>query len=105
MTQPTHKNDNNLAIASLVLGILSLTGASIIAGIPAIITGIMAQKNPANKGMGTAGLIMGIISVVFAMLAIMFILLLIAVGAFAASEYDRSYPAPMESKSSVQRSI
>lgn len=105
MTQPTHKKDNDLAVASLVLGILSLTGASILAGIPAIVTGIMAQKNPVNKGMGTAGLIMGIISVVLAVLVVMLVILLIALGVFAASEYDHGYPAPMESESSVQRSI
>jgi len=83
----TH-DDNGLAVASLVLGILSVTGLSILTGIPAIITGAMGLKNPVNKGMSIAGIIMGAVSVLFALLAIVLFVILIALGAFAASSYD-----------------
>jgi uncharacterized membrane protein len=88
MTQHTQQDSNGLAIASLVLGILSVTGASILTGIPAIITGAMALKNPVNKGMGLAGLIMGAISVFFAVIIMIFIVILIFAGAFAASSME-----------------
>jgi prepilin-type processing-associated H-X9-DG protein len=65
-----------LAIASLVLGILSVTCLSVLAGIPALILGIMAilkiGKTPATlsgKGLAIAGTIMGGVS--FALLPIM----------------------------------
>ena len=60
---------SGLAITSLVLGILSMVGCSIVAGIPAIITGHMARKRAAQApgtfggaGLALGGLIMGYIS-------------------------------------------
>lgn len=88
MTQPKQPDSNGLAIASLVLGILSLTGASILTGIPAIITGAMGLKNPTNKGMSLAGIIMGAISVFFAVLIVIFFVILLFAGAFAASTVE-----------------
>jgi len=59
-----------LAIASLVLGILSVTCLSILAGIPAVIVGSVAlhqigssRSGAAGKSQALAGLIMGIVSV------------------------------------------
>ena len=90
MTELKQPDSNNLAIASLVLGILSLTGMSILTGIPAIITGVLGLKNPVNKGMSIAGIIMGGISTLLALLLAFFFILLLIFGAFASSSYDGS---------------
>ncbi|MES2876072.1 MAG: DUF4190 domain-containing protein [Patescibacteria group bacterium] len=90
MTEPKQPEANNLAIASLVLGILSLTGMSILTGIPAIITGIMGLKNPINKGMSIAGIIMGGLSVLFALAVLLLFILLLITGAFAASSFENT---------------
>ena len=83
----THKQpeSNDLAIASLVLGILSLTGMGALTGIPAVITGWMGMKNPHNKGMALAGFITGIISIIGTILIILFFVLLMLLGVFAAA--------------------
>lgn len=70
------KNYNGLAIASLVLGILSLLfiffgyGAllGILFGIAGIITGIMSRKE-SSSGMATAGIVMSIIGLAFCVVA------------------------------------
>ena len=63
---PPAKPSSNMAIASLVLGILGWTIAPGLASIAAIITGHMAKNEIRNSmgqlggdGMATAGLIMG----------------------------------------------
>jgi len=68
---PPAKPSSNMAIASLVLGILGWTLAPGLASIGAIITGHMAKNEIRNSlgqlggdGMATAGLIMGYASVV-----------------------------------------
>jgi hypothetical protein len=88
MTEHKQPESNGLAIASLVLGILSMTGFSIFTGIPAIITGAIGLKNPTNKGMSLAGLIMGSVSVVLTVLFLIFIMFLILAGAFTQSPSD-----------------
>ena len=63
----------SLGIASLVCGIvgivLSFFGitalVSLALGIVALVLGVKARKDEAAKGMGTAGLVLGIITVVF----------------------------------------
>lgn len=64
------KNYNGLAIASLVLGILSLLfiGFGILFGIAGIITGIMSRKE-SSSGMATAGIVMSIIGLAFCVVA------------------------------------
>lgn len=91
MEKPQTPESNGLAVASLVLGILSLTGASILAGIPAIITGAMALKSPVSKGMSIAGIVMGVISVVLAFLVLVFFIVLF--GLAASAPFDAT-PAP-----------
>lgn len=108
MTTPAAQpKENNLAIASLVLGILSIVGMGPLTGIPAIITGAMALKNPAGKGMATAGLIMGGISTVFVLLVIFVVIIGILVAAIAApqfgqptdyQDYESSEPAPYQQR-------
>ena len=59
-----------MAVASLVLGIVSLVFfwsplLAIIPGIVGIVLGALAKKNPsANQGMATAGLVMSVIGVI-----------------------------------------
>src|ERR1043166_1277388 len=50
---------NGLAVAGLVLGILSLFGGLALTGVPAIILSVMAMQKPAGKGMAVVGLITG----------------------------------------------
>lgn len=62
-------DSNGIAIASLILGILSLFTCyfwyiSPIIAILAIVFGAMGSKKQHNKGMAIAGLVMGIISIV-----------------------------------------
>jgi uncharacterized membrane protein len=73
-----HNNqDNGLAIASMVLGILSLTGFGFLVGIPAVVLGIISLKNKANnhRNLGIAGLVMGSIGTIVSLLFITFIIL------------------------------
>ncbi len=103
MTKPVQPEANNLAIASLVLGILSIFGMGPLTGIPAIITGFMALKNPAGKGMAIAGIVTGSLSIVLVMFILLFVLLLVALGAFAASSYDT--PPAMDAPDSFDSSF
>lgn len=86
-TNHNHKKpeENGLAIAAFILGIVSLTGFGALTGIPAIVTGFMSLKNPVNKGMGIAGLVMGCVSTVLTLLAIMFFFFAILIFAIADS--------------------
>lgn len=68
---------SGLSVTSLVLGILSIVGCSLLTGIPAIITGHIAngraKKQPelfGGAGMALAGLIMGYVSIAMALLLI-----------------------------------
>lgn len=67
---------SSLAIASLVSGIISILGCLFITGIPAIICGHIAKRRIkksssklTGKGLATAGLIMGYLSLLFSLLA------------------------------------
>lgn len=94
---PTHPHtqtsENGLAIAAFILGIVSLTGLGALAGVPAIITGIMSLKNPVNKGLGIAGLVMGSIATVLTICVIMFFFFVILMAAMSDTPHD--YPQPM----------
>lgn len=74
--QPVQQESNGLAVAALVLGILSIVFAflftivGLIAGVVGIILAVQSRKNPAKKGMGTAGLVCSIIGCVFSGLMI-----------------------------------
>jgi hypothetical protein len=79
---PQPKRNRTLAVTSLVLGILSLVPLSIVAGIPAVITGHIARRRVAEAPeqydggrAALAGLIMGYISI---LVAVGFILLAVS---------------------------
>jgi len=72
-------NSNNLAVASLTLGIGSWVGFGPLAAIPAVITGHMARKEinrspgaAPGEGMATAGLWLGYANLVATAIIIMF---------------------------------
>lgn len=74
-TTPEKKTDG-LAIASLVLGILSIvlvccnTYIAIVAGIVGIVLSVISKKNNGKSGMGTAGLVCSIVGIVLAIVMI-----------------------------------
>ncbi|GAB2478419.1 hypothetical protein GCM10027063_19840 [Promicromonospora xylanilytica] len=79
---------NDLGVWSLVTGILSYVFCPLLLGIAAIITGTMSRRAADeglanNRGMGTAGLILGWINVALSLLAIVFFVIAIAAGLFA----------------------
>ncbi len=78
--------DSNLAIASLITGILGWILVPVLGSLAAIVTGHLANKeiNESNgmlsgKGMATAGLILGYIQIGFIVLALIAIIVLIIV--------------------------
>ena len=85
------QSDSSLAIASMVLGVVSLTGPGFILGIPAIILAIIAlKKNAAGRGLSIAGLVTGIVSTVFSILFVAFLVIMIAISANT-GDTDRHY--------------
>jgi hypothetical protein len=79
---------NDLAVWSLVTGILSYVFCPLLLGIAAIVTGTMSRRAADeglanNRGMGTAGLILGWINVALVALVVVFFLIAIAAGLFA----------------------
>jgi uncharacterized membrane protein len=88
--------DNSLAIASMVLGVVSLTGPGLILGIPAIILAAIAlKKKAAGRGLSIAGLVTGIISTVLSLLFIAFLIVMLIVSANTSDSdwsRDRDYP-------------
>lgn len=78
---PQPQNDGAIAIVSMVLGIVSLTGPGLLLGIPAIITAIIAlKKNIGNRGFSITGLVTGIVSTVISFLFLIFMVFLIIWG-------------------------
>jgi hypothetical protein len=77
---------NALGVWALVLGIVGVVFAGILAGIPAIILGNMSKGAVArgeanNPGLGTAGVIMGWISVGFMVIGALFFVGLVVLAA------------------------
>ncbi|MBE6825144.1 MAG: DUF4190 domain-containing protein [Ruminococcaceae bacterium] len=71
---PTNDNSKGLSIASLVLGILSLTCCcgSLITSVIALVLGIISKSiKKENNGMATAGIILGAIGIVFSIIFLM----------------------------------
>lgn len=72
VVSPEMKQAENFAVASLVLGILSLIGI-FPCGIAGIILGVSSKKKkPVNNSMATIGIVLSIISLSIVVLAILF---------------------------------
>ncbi|WP_019137283.1 DUF4190 domain-containing protein [Cellulomonas massiliensis] len=88
----TEKND--LGIWALVLGIASFVlSCMFLTGIPAIILGRKAQRaadegRANNRGMATAGLVLGWVAVGLSVAGVLLFGVLLAVGAFSSTGYD-----------------
>lgn len=77
----TSSEGNGLAIASLVLGVVSFSGFFLVTGIPAIITGFMALKrNQKERAMSIAGIILGSIATLLSLLFILLFIVLLVIG-------------------------
>lgn len=79
---------NDLAVWSLVTGILSYVTCPLVLGIAAIVTGTMGRRAADeglanNRGMATAGLILGWINVALVVLGILLFIFLVGAGLLA----------------------
>ena len=86
------QSEGGLALVSMILGIVSLTGPGLLLGIPAIITGIIAlKKNQGNRGLGITGLVTGVVSTVVSLIFFAFIAFLFVWGINHPEELDQPY--------------
>jgi hypothetical protein len=84
---------NNLGVWALITGILSFVLCPLLLGIAAIITGTMSRKAADqglanNRGMGTAGLILGWVNVALTVVGIVLLIILLAAGAMSGNWND-----------------
>ena len=85
----SQQNATGLAIASLVIGIVSLTVgwiafAGLVFGIAAIVLGAISIKKLTNKGMAIAGIITGSVAVLWNLImTALFIISMLAIGGLA----------------------
>ncbi|MFN3652888.1 MAG: DUF4190 domain-containing protein [Armatimonadota bacterium] len=78
------RSATNTAVIALVLGVLSLVGLSVFAGLPAWILGraelrriAAGEASVSGRGLALTGMILGIISTVLAVVAVIVALLLV----------------------------
>jgi hypothetical protein len=88
-------SQNANAIIALVLGILGLTSCYILTGIPALVLGYKARREiddsggrQAGRGLATAGIVLGWVSVGLTAIAVLFFVAIFAIGA---ATYDEDY--------------
>lgn len=91
---PQQAPTENMAVVSMVLGILSMVAFSILAGIPAIIIGKQSRDNIrasngrlSGDGMAQAGIIMGWVSVALVIIGAIVVIALLGFGFFVASKH------------------
>jgi hypothetical protein len=87
---------NDLAVWSLVTGILSYVTCPLLLGIAAIVTGTMGRRAADdglanNRGMATAGLILGWINVALAILGVVFFIFVLGAGLLSGGISQWSY--------------
>lgn len=76
---PQENKNNNYALASLILGIVSFFCCGTVCSIVGLILGIISKKQkPLNNGMAVAGIVLSIISLVLSIVVI--IVYLVALG-------------------------
>jgi hypothetical protein len=101
MFAPPPQNDGK-AIASLVLGILSLVGCfGALAGIPAVILGLLAKRDIARSqgaiggdGLALGGIITGALSTILSIGLFIFYIVVIATAVASAPTYTPTYTPP-----------
>ena len=76
---------NGLGIAALVAGLLGATCLGLFAGIPAIIFGVLGRKaadegRANNRGMSTAGIVLGAISIAWSVVGLIALVFAVATG-------------------------
>lgn len=71
--QPAQQKGKGLAIASLILGIVSFFVFAYIAGALAIIFGAVAKKQGFRGGLATAGIVLGIVGIALTIILQVFI--------------------------------
>ncbi len=82
--QPLPSGNNGLAIAALVLGIVSLAltllcGIGLLTGVPAIVLGVLAlrkiseQPGLTGRGLAIGGIVTGAVGVVISLLLVLFL--------------------------------
>jgi hypothetical protein len=92
----TGTEQNNLGVWALVLGIAGLFCISVLGSIPAIILGNKAKRAAAegranNGGLGTAGVVLGWLGVVFAIIGIVALVILFSAVDWNWEEFSREY--------------
>lgn len=95
-TSPTPQTpvqpEGGLALVSMILGVVSLTGPGLLLGIPAIVTGVIAlKKNQGSRGLSITGLVTGVVSTVVSLLFLTFMAFLIIWGINHPEEFDQPY--------------
>lgn len=95
------QQDNGLAVASMVLGIVSLTGFGLLTGIPALILGLIAlRRKVGERGMALAGVITGGVATLLSLLFFGVMILFIIIGAMSADNSSNQPYYPGDNGSS-----
>jgi hypothetical protein len=82
---PPARRTNSMAIVSLVAGIAAFVLVPLVAGVVAVITGHVARgqirrTGEDGNGLALAGLILGYLNLALAVLAILFVVILVIIG-------------------------
>jgi hypothetical protein len=101
---PPPPSQNTNAIVSLVLGILGLTSCYILTGLPALILGYKARREidgsggrQTGRGLATAGIALGWVSVGLTAAVVVFFVAVFAIGAVTYDEDYEPYDPPASS--------
>lgn len=96
---PRPPSVNPMAIVSLVLGIVGVTGCWCLAGIPAIVVGYRAKREieesdgrQQGEGFATAGIVLGWLTTAVSLLGLLAFIALVWVGATVGSDHDVGPP-------------
>ncbi|MDN5275218.1 MAG: hypothetical protein JWP06_1119 [Candidatus Saccharibacteria bacterium] len=101
---PQPQSDSNLAIVSMILGVVSLTGPGLLLGIPAIVTASIALKrNVSSRGLSIVGLVTGIISTTLSVIFLAFLTFLVIWGINHPEQFDQQqYQTPQQQTDQTQ---
>ena len=89
------QQESGLSVASLVLGIISLTGPGLLLGIPAIIMGaISLKKQQTGRGLSIAGIVTGALSTFVSLIVIALVIFFFIYSAQHPEEFYTPSPSP-----------